>query len=84
MFAVPLSICQKNVHTATGWMGSKKSSWVCSPKVKVSVQSPNSFFIFSNHINSRATVSSSKYSTNTRARDEIRCQCLLTPLPSKE
>lgn len=72
MFAASLSICQKNVQRATGWMGNKKGSRVCSTEVKVNIQSPNSFFIFSNHINSRATVSYSKYSTKLTAGNEIK------------
>lgn len=44
MFAASLSICQKNVHRATGWMGNKKGSRVGSTEVKVNIESPNSFF----------------------------------------
>lgn len=72
MFAASPSICQKNVHRATGWMGNKKGSQICSTEVKVNIQSTNRFFIFSNHINSRVTVSSSKYSTKLTAGNEIK------------
>lgn len=52
-------------------MGREESSWVCSIQVKVRVQSPNSFFIFSNQINSRTTVSYSKDSTNTQMKPDV-------------
>lgn len=72
MFAALLSIFRRMfTEQQDGWE-TKKGSRVCSTEVKVNIQSPNRFFIFSNHINSRVTVSSSKYRTKLTAGNEIK------------
>lgn len=73
-----LNVCSIAEHMSEEWSqsnrmdGETRKAAEFVPEVKVIIQSPNSFFIFSNHINSRTTASYSKYSTKLTAGNEIK------------